>query len=177
MQDTRFRRMAMVVGVVVMCALLAVGGWKWATTRSTPSQQAADLTQAQKTQKLEGDYSKASQDASQGNYDQGLKTLEDSALAQPSKTDQAFVYTQAAALALNAQKYDDALRMAQKSESAYPTATSAQLQGDSLRKLGKTSEAIAQYKVALSRMTAKGEAADADRAWIRESITELGGTP
>lgn len=108
-----------------------------------------------------------------GDYKNGQATIDESMDQASTPKEQAWLYIQKSALALNLEKYDEAYEFASKAEKLYPDSNSSQLMADSLAKKGDKAGAIKQYKITISRMTDKSGLAELDRKSIQEKIDKL----
>lgn len=112
--------------------------------------------------------------AASGQYAQAQQQLDKQATSG-SPQQRAYVFIQKSAIALNAQKYNDALNFAQQAEALTPTSTTAQLIAVSQQGLGNKQQAISYYQKAISRFKNPSEQDQADIRSYQDAIKSLGG--
>jgi hypothetical protein len=85
----------------------------------------------------------------------------------------AWLYIKKSSLALNTDYFNEAYEFAKKAEALDPTTSSAQMMADAAAKKGDKADAIAKYKVAISRITGTTGMNKLDIESLQNSIKKL----
>lgn len=174
------RKKFWIIGAGVLAVVVVVVGiWWFMASRSgvaqTNTQKKTTQVQTEKTIAAAATvaYSDASQAAHTGDYSGGQATLDKVADQTTDSVAKAVIYTQKSSIAYNSGKYDDAYSFAKKAEEINPTVSTASLMARAAEKQDNKKEAIAQYKVAVSRITGNTELDELDRQELNNNITKL----
>ncbi len=181
-QKNGFKKKLITILLAVVLVFLVLGGWWYTKYLSDQSNLKSAQAQAEKTQAIQQKaaasafvYNEASKQTASGSYTAGQAVLDKAIQSEVDISSEAYLYIQKSLVAYNVGKYDDAYNFAEKSESVNPTVSSANIMAMAAEKKGDKNEAIAKYKLAISRMVGDSEMINSDRLDLQNNIRRLGG--
>jgi len=164
--NSKLKWLAIVAAVVVV----ALGGYWVASLIGDNGSNSSD------TSTPSYDYNTVAANVNDSNYAPAINALDKQIKTTPDKSQKVSFLMQQASLATKAKKYDDCISFAKKADAIQPTSGAAYLQAQCATGNGDKATAIADYKLAISRLDPNNELDKLDIQDYQDAIVQLGGS-
>jgi len=167
----------------VIIIVVGLGAWFVVTRTGLVSQylnpkssKAVDKAVQVKAEKASAAYNAAYTEFISGDEAAAQATLDKEMTDSSSSMDKAKVYLQKTSIAMNSGDYKNAYIFAKKADELNPTKASAQMMAMAAVQDENISEAITDYKLALSRIAGTSGMDELDKQELKDKIKDLGGS-